>query len=113
AHAVKTASPSAISRVILLTDGDTNVGPHLTADQMLASVKSYAAEGVTLSAIGFGMGNYRDDLMEKLADKGNGNCFYVDSFREARRIFSQKLAGTLEVVAGDAKVQVQFDPRGV
>ena len=59
------------------------------------------------------MGNYHDSLMEKLADKGNGNCFYVDSQREARRIFEERLAGTLEVIAKDVKVQVDFNPKAV
>jgi Ca-activated chloride channel family protein len=63
--------------------------------------------------VGFGMGNYRDDLMEKLADKGNGNAFYVDGIREARRVFQTRLTGTLEVIAKDVKIQVEFDPKVV
>ena len=58
------------------------------------------------------MGNYRDDLMEQLADKGNGNCYYVDS-SEARAIFQEQLTGTLEVIAKDVKIQVEFDPAAV
>ncbi len=112
-HAVKQAKASEISRVIVLTDGDTNIGPNLGADAMLKSVEKYVAEGVTLSTIGFGMGNYRDDLMERLADKGNGNCFYVDGVREAKKVFEQKIAGTLEVIAKDVKIQVEFDPKTV
>ncbi|MFY0528575.1 vWA domain-containing protein [Archangium gephyra] len=112
-HAAKKANPRSVSRVIVLTDGDTNLGRNLTADAMLDSIQGYVKEGVTLSTIGLGMGNYRDDLMERLANKGNGNCFYIDSEREARRVFQERLAGTLEVIAQDVKVQVEFDPASV
>jgi Ca-activated chloride channel homolog len=112
-HAAKMAGPEVVSRVIVLTDGDTNLGRNLTAETMLESVRGSVQEGVTLSTIGFGMGNYRDDLMEQLADKGNGNCFYIDSEREARRVFQEQLAGTLEIIAKDVKVQVEFDKAAV
>ncbi|HEX8536682.1 MAG TPA: von Willebrand factor type A domain-containing protein, partial [Cystobacter sp.] len=112
-HAVKKASGRVVSRVVVLTDGDANIGPNLSADTMLRGIEGYVKEGVTLSTIGFGMGNYRDDLMEKLADKGNGNCFYIDSHKEARKVFEQQLTGTLEVIAKDVKVQVEFDPKVV
>jgi len=112
-HAVKKASGSVVSRVVVLTDGDANIGQNLSADDMLNSIQGHVKEGVTLSAIGFGMGNYRDDLMEKLADKGNGNCFYIDSYKEAKKVFEQQLTGTLEVIAKDVKVQVEFDPKVV
>jgi Ca-activated chloride channel family protein len=112
-HAVKKASGSVVSRVIVLTDGDANIGPNLSAESMLETIRNSVAEGVTLSTIGFGMGNYRDDLMEKLADKGNGNCFYVDNYQEARKVFETQLTGTLEVIAKDVKVQVEFNPAAV
>jgi Ca-activated chloride channel family protein len=112
-HAVKKASANVVSRVVVLTDGDANIGPNVSADTMLNSIQGFVKEGVTLSAIGFGMGNYRDDLMEKLADKGNGNCFYIDSFKEAKKVFETQLTGTLEVIAKDVKVQVEFDPKVV
>ncbi|SES92131.1 vWA domain-containing protein [Stigmatella erecta] len=112
-HAVKKASAHAVSRVIVLTDGDANIGPNLSADAMLSGIGKYVAEGVTLSTIGFGMGNYRDDLMERLADQGNGNCFYVDSFQEAKKVFEAQLTGTLEVIAKDVKLQVEFNPEAV
>ncbi len=112
-HAVKKASANVVSRVVVLTDGDANIGPNVSADTMLNSIQGYVKEGVTLSAIGFGMGNYRDDLMEKLADKGNGNCFYIDSFKEAKKVFETQLTGTLEVIAKDVKIQVEFDPKVV
>jgi Ca-activated chloride channel family protein len=112
-HAAKKVRPGAVSRIVLLSDGDTNIGPNLTPQALLASVQGYVQEGVTLSTIGFGMGNYRDDIMEQLANKGNGNAFYIDSEREARRVFQERLAGTLEVIAQDVKVQVEFHPEAV
>ncbi|ATB47894.1 vWA domain-containing protein [Corallococcus macrosporus] len=112
-HAVKKASGSVVSRVVVLTDGDANIGRNVSADAMLNSIHKYTAEGVTLTTVGFGMGNYRDDLMEKLADKGNGNCFYVDSLREAKKVFETQLTGTLEVIAKDVKFQVEFNPASV
>ncbi|MET0405519.1 MAG: von Willebrand factor type A domain-containing protein [Cystobacter sp.] len=111
-YAARDARPGSVSRIVVLTDGDTNLGP-THADGLLEQIQGYVDEGVTLSTIGLGMGNYRDDLMERLADKGNGNCFYVDSEREARRVFQERLAGTLEVIAQDVKVQVEFDPAAV
>ncbi|QDE68648.1 vWA domain-containing protein [Myxococcus xanthus] len=112
-HAVKKASGSVVSRVVVLTDGDANIGRNVSANAMLDSIHKYTAEGVTLTTVGFGMGNYRDDLMEKLADKGNGNCFYVDSLREAKKVFETQLTGTLEVIAKDVKFQVEFNPAAV
>ncbi|XXF77115.1 von Willebrand factor type A domain-containing protein [Myxococcaceae bacterium GXIMD 01537] len=112
-HAGRKAGPHVVSRVVVLTDGDANIGPDLDADAMLKRVGGYVQEGVTLSTIGFGMGNYRDNLMERMANKGNGNCYYIDSEREARRVFQERLAGTLEVLAKDVKVQVEFDPAAV
>ncbi|WP_141617257.1 von Willebrand factor type A domain-containing protein [Myxococcus sp. AB036A] len=112
-HAVKKASGSVVSRVVVLTDGDANIGRNVSATAMLDSIHKYTAEGVTLTTVGFGMGNYRDDLMEKLADKGNGNCFYVDSLREAKKVFETQLTGTLEVIAKDVKFQVEFNPASV
>ncbi len=75
----RTTSNDSVSRVIVLTDGDANIGRNLTADQMLASVRGYVKEGVTLTTVGFGMGNYRDNLLERLADSGNGQSLYIDS----------------------------------
>ena len=112
-HAVQRAKAGVVSRVIVMTDGDTNIGPALSADAMLEIIGKYVKEGVTLSTIGFGMGNYKDSLMERLADKGNGNCFYVDGMKEAKRVFEERLAGTVEVIAKDVKIQVEFNPKAV
>jgi Ca-activated chloride channel family protein len=103
------ARPGAISRVIVLTDGDANVGP-ATHDEILRRISGHVKQGVTLSTIGFGMGNYKDELMEQLADKGDGNNFYIDSLAAAKKVFEEQLTATLEVVAKDAKLQVDFDP---
>jgi Ca-activated chloride channel family protein len=108
-QAMKGLVPGAISRVIVCTDGDANVGAHSHAD-ILALIAGRASEGVTLSTIGFGMGNYKDELMEQLADKGNGNNFYIDSLAAANKVFGEQLGSMLEVVAKDVKLQVDFDP---
>jgi Ca-activated chloride channel homolog len=99
----------AISRVIVLSDGDANVGSH-THEEMLDIIAARAKAGVTLSTIGFGTGNYKDQLMEQLADKGNGNNYYIDSLAAATKVFGEQLGATLEVVAKDTKLQVDFDP---
>ena len=101
------------TRVIVLTDGDTNIGPNLTPDQMLAAVHAHVEEGVTLTTVGFGMGNYQGGALEALADKGNGQAIYVDSEQAIDKSFRKQLTGTLEVIAKDVKVQVAFDPKVV
>jgi Ca-activated chloride channel family protein len=108
--AYRAFEPGAINRVILCSDGVANVG-HTGAESILATIEDYAARGITLSAVGFGMGNYNDVLMEKLADQGNGNYAYVDTIEEARRVFVENLTGTLQVIAQDSKIQVEFDPQ--
>ena len=104
--------PGVTSRVIVCTDGDTNVGPQ-GQQAILGIIASRAKAGISLSTIGFGMGNYKDALMEQLADQGNGNNFYIDSFAAAKKIFQDELGATLEVVAKDVKLQVDFDPAQV
>jgi len=107
-RAAKSLKPGHISRVVILSDGDANVGPH-THEELLKIITARAKEGVTLSTIGFGSGNYRDTLMEQLADKGNGNNYYIDSQEQATRVFETQLTQMLEVVAKDVKLQVDFD----
>jgi Ca-activated chloride channel family protein len=102
----------AINRVILCSDGVANVG-QTGADNILKVIGEYAGRDIALSTVGFGMGNYNDVLMEQLADKGNGNYAYVDNLNEARRVFVENLTGTLQVIARDAKIQVEFDPATV
>ncbi|MCP3165828.1 YfbK domain-containing protein [Myxococcus qinghaiensis] len=101
-----------INRGILCSDGVANVGVS-DADGIWAKVKDFAAQGITLSTVGFGMGNYNDALMERLSHVGEGNYAYVDGLKEAHRIFVQNLTGTLQVVAKDVKLQVEFDPKDV
>jgi Ca-activated chloride channel family protein len=104
--------PGGINRVVLCSDGVANNGI-TNADGIWEQVRSRAAKGITLSTVGFGMGNYNDVLMERLAQVGEGNYAYVDRLEEARRIFVQNLTGTLQVVAKDVKVQLEFDRRAV
>ena len=105
-------SEDAVNRVILLSDGVANVGK-TTAEDILREVEDYTAQGITLTTVGVGMGNYNDALMEQLADKGNGVYAYVDGFSEARKLFLEQLTGTLVTIARDAKIQVAFDPEKV
>ena len=98
-----------INRVILCSDGVANVG-QTGADAILEAIKQKTAKGITLSAIGFGMGNYNDVLLEQLGDKGNGYYSYIDTIVEAKKLFEENLTTTLQVVARDVKVQVDFNP---
>ena len=107
-QAMKHKRPDSISRVIILSDGDANVG-RTSHDEILATIAGKVKEGVTLSTIGFGMGNYKDHTMEQLANKGNGNNFYIDSLSQAKRVFQEQLGSTLEVVAKDVKLQVDWN----
>jgi Ca-activated chloride channel family protein len=110
--AEKNFTSGANNRIILCSDGVANVGV-TGPDAMLAKIKQESESGISLSTVGFGMGNYNDVLMEQLADKGDGNYAYVDNLGEAQRIFAENLTGTLQVVAKDTKVQVNFNPEVV
>ena len=110
--AMRAFNPHGINRVILCSDGVANVG-ETGPDAILEEVQHYVEEGVTLTTIGFGMDNYNDVLMEQLADNGNGFYAYVDDLREARSLFIDNLTGTLQTIALDAKVQVDFNPEVV
>ncbi len=100
------------NRLILCSDGVANVG-QTAADDILARVRRESDRGIYLSTVGFGMGNYNDVLMERLADTGDGNYAYVDRLEEAERVFRENLSATLQVIARDAKIQVEFDPATV
>jgi Ca-activated chloride channel homolog len=101
-----------VNRVILCTDGDFNVG--ITSESELVTlIEDKAKTGVFLTVLGFGMGNYQDSRLEKLADKGNGNYGYVDTYREARKILVEQLTGTLITIAKDVKIQIEFNPANV
>lgn len=99
----------AVNRVIIVSDGDANVGQ--TSHQALTEqIRSWANRGIGLTTAGFGMGNYKDTMMEQLANDGDGNYFYIDSEREARRVFVDRLTANMVVIARDVKLQVDFDP---
>ena len=98
-----------INRLILCSDGVANVG-RTGPESILERIRREADEGIELTTVGFGMGNYNDVVMEQLADRGDGNYAYVDTLEEARRIFVENLTGTLQTIAADAKVQVEFNP---
>ena len=112
AMAYEDFKPGHINRVIVCSDGDANVGPS-SHPEILNRIRHFTQEGVTLSTIGFGMGNYKDVMMEQLANSGNGNYYYIDTIKQARRVFEEDLLGTLMVIAKDVKIQVEFDPSEV
>ena len=101
--------PGRITRVIVLSDGVGNVG-NTGAESILRQISENVEKGITLTTVGFGMGNYNDILMEQLANDGDGSYHYVDTLAEARRIFVENLTGTLQVIAKDGKIQVDFNP---
>jgi len=98
-----------INRIMMLTDGDFNVGI-TDVDEMLDLVKANRDRGISLSTVGFGRGNLNDHMMEQMADNGNGNYSYIDSLTEAKKVFGDELAATFNTVAKDVKVQVEFNP---
>ncbi len=100
------------NRVIVCTDGDWNVGTTGT-EQLVQMIEEKKKTGVFLSVFGFGMGNLRDEMMVKLAGKGNGNYAYIDTEREARKAMVEQLSGTIVTVAKDVKIQVEFNPAAV
>lgn len=97
------------NRVILATDGDFNVGPSSDAE-LVRLIEQKREEGIFLTILGFGTGNYKDSKMEQLADKGNGNYAYLDNIREAKKVLVSELAGTLLTIAKDVKIQIEFNP---
>jgi Ca-activated chloride channel family protein len=104
--------PQGNNRIILCSDGVANVG-ETEAQGMLRRVDAYRAQGISLTAAGFGAGVYNDSLLETLANKGDGNYVFIDSEAEARRVFETAMAGTLQMIAKDAKIQVEFNPERV
>jgi Ca-activated chloride channel family protein len=102
----------AVNRVILCSDGVANVGA-TGPGQILDRIGNSVRRGITLTSIGVGMGNYNDVMMEQLADKGDGAYFYVDDRAEADRVFGEEITSTLQPIALNAKVQVEFDPEKV
>ncbi|MGN6818601.1 MAG: vWA domain-containing protein [Sphingomonas sp.] len=101
-----------INRIFLATDGDFNVGVSDTK-ALEEMVKSNRDDGITLTTLGFGDGNYNDAMMEHIADVGNGNYAYIDSDREAEKVLDDELSATMVTIAKDVKVQVEFNPAAV
>ena len=97
------------NRIILATDGDFNVGQSSNAE-MERLIEKEREKGISISVLGFGMGNYKDDKMEIIADKGNGNYAYIDNIQEAKKVFVNEFGGTLFTIAKDVKIQIEFNP---
>jgi Ca-activated chloride channel family protein len=104
--------PGAVNRVVLCSDGVANVGA-TGPESILARIDREARRGIEITTLGFGMGNYNDVLMEQLANKGDGRYAYIDSLDEAERVLVEELTGTLQTIARDAKVQVEWNPGAV
>jgi len=99
-----------INRIMLATDGDFNVGT--TNNQALKNlIESKQKSGIDLSILGLGTGNYNDELMQQLAQNGNGNAYYIDNLNEARKVLVEELSSTLLTIAKDVKIQVEFNPQ--
>lgn len=101
-----------VNRVILATDGDFNVGIS-SFDGLVKLVEEKRRTGITLTTLGVGRGNYNEQNLEQLANKGNGNYFYLDSIDEASRVLGSQLVSNMEVVAKDVKLQIEFNPAKV
>jgi Ca-activated chloride channel family protein len=104
--------PKGNNRVILCTDGDLNVGI-TDDDELVKLIQQKASSGVFLTVVGFGTGNLKDAKLEQLADKGNGKYAYVDGLKEAKKVFSEQVSGSLVTVAKDVKIQIEFNPAKV
>lgn len=100
------------NRVILATDGDFNVGVSSEGD-LVRIIEKERESGVYLTVLGFGTGNYKDNKMEQLADKGNGNYAYIDNILEAKKVLVKEMGGTLLTIAKDVKLQIEFNPMKV
>lgn len=101
-----------INRVILATDGDFNVGT-VDFEKLKDLVERERETGVSLTTLGFGRGNYNERLMEQLADSGDGNYAYIDGLKEANKVLVRQMSGTLNTIARDVKIQIEFNPRRV
>ncbi|MGA2142523.1 MAG: VWA domain-containing protein [Brevinematales bacterium] len=104
--------PKGNNRVILATDGDFNVGAS-SDGELVRMIEEKRNDGIYLTILGFGMGNYKDSKMEKLADNGNGNYAYIDTLAEAEKVLVKEMSGTLLTLAKDVKIQIEFNPLSV
>ncbi len=101
--------PGGINRVLLATDGDFNVGT-VSFEALKDLIEEKRKTGIALTTLGFGTGNYNDQLMEQLADAGNGNYAYIDTLNEANKVLVEQLTSTLHTIAKDVKIQIEFNP---
>ena len=111
-QAQKAYVKNGINRILLATDGDFNVGVADT-DALKSMVAEKRKSGISLTTLGFGTGNYNEDMMEQIADAGDGNYSYIDNEKEAKKVLQQQLTSTLATVAQDVKIQVEFNPATV
>ena len=109
ALAERAFDPHGVNRVVLATDGDFNLGVS-SEGELVRLIEAKRTKGVSLSVLGFGMGNYKDSNLEKLADHGNGNYAYIDSRAEARKVLVEQGGSTLVTIAKDVKIQVEWNP---
>ena len=100
------------NRVILATDGDFNVGAS-SDGELVRIIEEKRKDNIFLTVLGFGMGNYKDEKMEQLADKGNGNHAYIDNLMEAKKVLVNEFGGTLFTIAKDVKLQLEWNPANV
>jgi len=98
-----------VNRVILATDGDFNVGI-ASIDALKKMIANERDKGVSLTTLGFGRGNYNDAMMEQLANIGDGNHAYIDTLHEAKKVLLRQMSGTLQTIASDVKIQIEFNP---
>ncbi len=98
-----------INRVIIATDGDFNVGT-VNFEALIDLIEEKRKSGISLTTLGFGTGNYNDRLMEQLADAGNGNYAYIDTLNEAQKVLVDEMGSTLQTIAKDVKIQIEFNP---
>ena len=110
--AEKNFKKGGVNRVILATDGDFNVGTQ-SIDKLKALIAKKRQTGIALTTLGFGQGNYNDGLMEQLANIGNGQHAYIDTINEARKVLVDELTSTMQIIAKDVKIQVEFNPQQV
>jgi Ca-activated chloride channel family protein len=107
--ALENFNPQGNNRVILATDGDFNVGISSTGE-LVKFVEEKKKQGIFLTILGFGMGNYKDDRLQQLSNKGDGNHYYIDNIMEAKKVLVNELTSTIYTIAKDAKIQVEFNP---
>jgi Ca-activated chloride channel family protein len=98
-----------INRIILATDGDFNVGT-VNFEALIDLIKEKRKSGISMTTLGFGTGNYNDQLMEQIADAGNGNYAYIDNLNEAKKVLVNEVSSTLHTIAQDVKIQLEFNP---